>query len=114
MRRALSCSLGFALLALASGCGQPRTPAAPSVQTVPADKALVLSGRSTSVFHFCSCAYAKDIPPREQLGYASPDDAERAGKIPCTHCKPRDAYAEYLRSRDEEPAAPAPPVEGPR
>jgi len=113
LRRIFSFAVAAALLAGLAGCSHAHTPRAPTVETVPADKALILTGTQTRVYHFCTCPYAKDIPVREQVGYESPDLAERAGKMPCTYCKPRTAYADYQRSRTDESSS-APGTEAPK
>lgn len=80
------------MLAVAAGCegdkpSSGRLPP-PQVVNVPAQKALFVAGRKARVYHYCTCAYARDIPKGELVGFASAKDADRAGKIPCAVCRP--------------------------
>lgn len=80
-------------------------PAAPTVVTAPPEKALLLSGKNTRVYHFVSCAYVRDIPEPEQVGLASPEDAEKSGRIPCAVCRPRERFSEYVKENQSAGAA---------
>jgi hypothetical protein len=100
-----ACRFGLAVLLgmvlAGSGCKRSTQPNAPKVAGeskaagVPPEKALILSGKSTRVYHFVSCAYARDIPETELLGFANPDEAEQSGRLPCAACKPRERFREY-------------------
>lgn len=90
--RVTACLLGC-MLPVAVGCGRPvKTP--PQVESaLPADKAPLVSGKNTMVYHTRECRYARDIPDKELLGYDNPDKAERTGRIPCASCHPRETFA---------------------
>lgn len=119
-RRVASLPLGL-LLAVLAGCAcyeERRTDAPVGAQPAapPPTESLIVSGQNTQVYHFCDCRYARDIADKELLGFASPEDAEKKGRIPCAVCRPREKYEEYLRSRNRSssPATPATPDASPR
>jgi hypothetical protein len=86
---------GSCALALAAGCGKPdhRNPKAEAVSKLPAEKAPLASGKFTMVYHTRDCRYAREIADKELIGYDNPDQAERAGRIPCAVCHPRESFA---------------------
>ncbi|MBE7464934.1 MAG: hypothetical protein HS116_15775 [Planctomycetes bacterium] len=99
-----SVCLAAGLLAGLAACSRSKRAAIPAADAAPPAQALILSGKQTSVYHFCTCPYAKDIAEKDQLGFANPAAAERQGKIRCTFCKPYDAFEEYQRARAVEDA----------
>jgi len=116
IRDSLGGWMALGLLVLPLGCGRAKlAPQVPQVQTQPAEKALIVSGQHTRVYHFCTCAYARDIPEAEALGFSDPAEAEKAGRIPCAVCRPRERFAQYTKQQPPEgqppsgPAAPAAP-----
>jgi hypothetical protein len=111
MRNRWSCRLGLVpsllLASILAGCKGSTAvrPAAPPVAETPPEKALLLSGKNTRVFHFVSCAYVRDIPEPELIGLATPEDAEKSGRIPCAVCRPRERFREYVKENQAAGAA---------
>lgn len=62
----------------------PRMPANP----VSAGAASYVSSRNSDIFHKAGCKGAAKISPRNLVGYATRDEAIRAGKKPCSECRP--------------------------
>ncbi|MCW8131371.1 MAG: hypothetical protein KIS92_13565 [Planctomycetota bacterium] len=101
--RALAAAAGL-LLAAASGCGRPvKTP--PKMESaLPPEKAPLVSGKNTRVYHTRECQYARDIPDADLLGYDNPDRAERTGRFPCAVCHPRETFAASDEVLTQEPS----------
>lgn len=74
----------------------------PQITRVQGDKALIVSGSDTRIYHFCDCLYAKDIPAGRLKGFATPEDAEKAGKTACMYCQPRQKYQEWTERQAQE------------
>lgn len=85
-----------------SACG--RTAKTPKMEVAEPGRAPLLSGMKTMVYHTRDCRYARDISDTELLGYANPDRAERAGRIPCAVCHPRETFAASDEPLEMEPA----------
>jgi hypothetical protein len=88
-----------------AGATTTAKPPAPNPQPAaaePAPEGGVVAEMNSSLHHLPTCAEAKRLSPRNILHYASPEAAERAGKIACARCQQKRA--------DEGPAALAKPA----
>lgn len=85
-------------------CACGRTSKTPKMEVAEPARAPLLSGVKTMVYHTRDCRYARDIPDAELLGYANPGRAERAGRIPCAVCHPRETFAASDEPLEMEPA----------
>ena len=63
-------------------------PKYPKVPTQDARTAPFISGKSSKIYHVRGCEYAGKLDAVS--GFASCDDAERSGRVPCEFCKPRE------------------------
>jgi hypothetical protein len=61
-------------------------------QAQPADEPAAtyayVASKNSNVFHKPDCRWAKNISPKNLVGYSSRDEAIAAGKRPCNVCKP--------------------------
>lgn len=53
--------------------------------------ALFVGNNQTKKFHYCSCAQAEKISPRNRVCFSSAKYAVSLGYVPCGFCKPSDA-----------------------
>jgi hypothetical protein len=54
----------------------------------PANAADFWATRNSNKYHYTTCKSAKKIKPSNLVKYSSPEEATKAGKIPCKICKP--------------------------
>ena len=54
---------------------------------------LFVGNNDTKKFHYCTCAQAEKISPRNRVCFNSAKSAESLGFIPCGFCKPSDSNA---------------------
>ena len=47
-----------------------------------------VTSRNSAVFHRASCRSVAKISPKNLMGYATREEAVRAGKKPCEECRP--------------------------
>ena len=66
-----------------------KKPQYPKVPTQDANTAPFVSGKNSKVYHVRGCEYAGKL--ESPVGFATWDDAERSGRIPCQFCKPHDS-----------------------
>ena len=66
---------------------EPARSATAPQQTQVAEYAYVAS-KNSDVFHKPDCRWAKNISPKNLVGYSTRDEAIEAGKRPCKWCKP--------------------------
>lgn len=64
--------------------GKRRKPV--NISTAPAERAPVVSGKTTRVYHLRECQFARDIHDKELLGFATTGEAAASGRIPCVFC----------------------------
>lgn len=55
---------------------------------------LFVGNNDTKKFHYCTCAQAEKISPRNRVCFSSAKYAESLGFIPCGFCKPSDVKSE--------------------
>ncbi len=65
-----------------------KSPQYPKVPTQDAKSAPYISVKNSKIYHVRGCDYAGKSD--SFVGYATWDDAERSGHIPCEFCKPRE------------------------
>ena len=65
-----------------------KPPHYPKVPTQDAKSAPYISVKNSKIYHVRGCDYAGKSD--SFVGYATWDDAERSGHIPCEFCKPRE------------------------
>ena len=53
-----------------------------------ASNAAFVASKMSGRFHKPSCAWAAQIHDKDRLGFATRDEAIKAGKTPCPTCKP--------------------------
>ena len=62
-------------------------PALPKVETIPANTAPLVAAKHGRVYHLRGCCYAAAL--KDSLGFATAQEAEKAGYIPCEFCRPQ-------------------------
>lgn len=73
------------------GGKKAKPPKPPKVPTADAREAPFVSAKNGKVYHCRNCEVAGKLD--SPVGYITSDDAERAGKMPCEFCKPREFAA---------------------
>ncbi len=72
-----------------------------------------IGSKTSNKYHHADCKWVKDIRPENILQFASPDEAARAGYIPCPTCKPPLSSPPKTQvpavAKKETPQAPMPP-----
>jgi len=66
---------------------EQKDPNAPAAKSAEAESKYVAS-RKSKIFHKAQCDWAKTIKPENLITYNDREDAIKAGKRPCTKCKP--------------------------
>ena len=77
------------------------------ISTAPLDQAPIVSGKNTKVYHLRACRYARDIPDKELLGFASRAEAAGTRRFGCAHCRPDEQSRAVLVEVPEERPAPS-------
>jgi hypothetical protein len=104
-------SLGLLAATLVSGCRRKTASTVEQAEAVAPEKALIVSEKTSRLYHFCTCPYAKDVPAKDLIGFSGPEAAERSGRIPCSVCNPRESFRE--RVMETRPAGAETRVGGP-
>ena len=65
-----------------------KKPQYPKVPTQDARDAMFVSGKNSKIYHLHGCEYIGKVD--SPTGYASWQDAEKSGRLPCEFCKPRE------------------------
>ena len=93
MHRFLLVSAACVSLCLLCGCRKSSAPqpehTAKEVRTVDPLTAPLVAGKHSKVFHARGCPYAASA--KAPVGFASVQEAEASGRIPCQFCSPRSA-----------------------
>ena len=66
-----------------------KNPQYPKVPTQDAKDATFVSGKNSKIYHVRGCEYIGKVD--SPIGFASWQDAERSGRLPCEFCKPRES-----------------------